>query len=113
MPDLMIGEREKDPLTKCPEPSRELHIRFGKIADGFNADDVMNAALNVMINVIRQTNPRKRDADQMVDRLMAKARQALDNHYYPNGTRRSVFPFHQIIEVPHLDFKRNPGGGAS
>jgi hypothetical protein len=108
---LMIGKVGLDPLTKCPEPARELHARFGKIADGFNADDVINAALNIMINTLRQTYSRKKDADEAVDRLLAKTRQALDNHYYGNGTRRSIFPFHQVIEVPFLDFKKNPNGG--
>lgn len=108
---LMIGKIGLDPLTKCPEPARELHARFGKIADGFASDDVINAALNIMINTLRQRFPKKKDADEAVDRLLAKTRQALDSHYFANGSRRSIFPFHQVIEVPFLDFKKHPRDG--
>jgi hypothetical protein len=99
---LMIGKPGIDPLTMCAEPARELLYRFGKIADGFNADDVVNAALNVVINQLRQIYPDKKDAGEAVDRLIAKTRQALDDHYFANGARRSIFPFHQVIEVPFL-----------
>jgi hypothetical protein len=107
---LMIGKIGLDPLTNAPEPARELHARFGRIADGFQADDVINAALNIMINTLRQRYPKKKDADEAVDRLLAKTRQALADHYFANGSRRSIFPFHQVIEVPFLDFKKFPQG---
>jgi hypothetical protein len=99
---VMFGKVGVDPITNCPEPARELLYRFGRIADGHNADDVINAALNIVINQLRQIYPAKKDAGEAVDRLVAKTRQALDNHYFPNGMRRSIFPFHQVIEVPFL-----------
>jgi hypothetical protein len=99
---VMFGKIGVDPITKGAEPARELLYRFGRIADGFNADHVVDAALNIVINQLRQIYPNKKDAGEAVDRLIAKTRQALDEHYFANGARRSIFPFHQVIEVPFL-----------
>jgi hypothetical protein len=36
-------------------------------------------------------------------------RTLLDQHYFPSGQRRSVFPFHQVIEPPTIDARpKNP-----
>lgn len=95
----------KDPLHNNPEAERVLFNALIQACNGFSHDQVAGAAVNVLINVLRQSNATREAAMSGADRLHATMRQVLDAHYDAMGRRRNVFPFHQVIEVPRLDLR--------
>lgn len=107
---IRFGKEGVDPLTKGPESSRVLQQRMGKASSGFSYDAVVSAAANILINVIRQKHSKKKGALDELDQVQAAVRKAVDEHYQLNGSRKSLFPFDQIISVPHLDFKKSKDG---
>lgn len=99
---LMVGKEGKDPLTTGPDQVRVLFDRFGDAAHGFSHQEVASACMNIILNAIRQTYPTLRGADESLTRLLEQGRSQLGDHYFPGGKRRSVFPFHQKIDIPFL-----------
>lgn len=95
-----------DPLKQTPEPQRELFDAFCKVAHGFSAEQVAGAAVNLVVNALRQSHPTLRGATGSFDQIVERTRAMIASHYDGLGKRRNVFPFHQIIEVPHLDMRR-------
>lgn len=95
-----------DPLRKSgPDQQLELFNRFCREANGFSAEDVIGAALNVLVNGIRQSQATRVKADAALTEKLERARALLDNHYDANGRKRGVFPFHQIIRMEHFTDK--------
>jgi hypothetical protein len=47
------------------------------------------------------------DAEARFDEISGRTKQLLLDHYDGAGNRRSVFPFHQVIEVPHFDGRKD------
>ncbi len=95
-----------DPL-KVHGPDNQ-RILFGLLADlckGFSTEDVTGAAINLLINAVRQAHPSRDAAMQSVDHMVANAKSLLAQNYDLTGKRRNVFPFHQNIEMPLF---RNP-----
>ena len=101
---------KEDPLKEQDATRRELFGRFSKAANTFEQRDVVYAAVNLILNAIRQQCPKQKDAEAMFDELMAHGKRTLlDQHYFPSGQRRSVFPFHQVIEPQTIDARpKNP-----
>jgi hypothetical protein len=96
----------KDPLIQRPEAERELFKHFSQLANGFPSDAVQGAAANILLNVLRQSCATQRQAEAMFDDLAGKLKSILVSHYDGAGKRRSVFPFHQTIDVPLIHFKK-------
>jgi hypothetical protein len=92
-----------DPLRKGPDNTLVLFNRLAEASDGFTHEDVVGAAANLILNAVRQSYPKRQDAMRSCEELLAKMKGVLDSHYNEySGERRHVFPFHQIIEMPHF-----------
>jgi hypothetical protein len=92
-----------DPLRKGPDNTLVLFNKLADGANGFTHEDVVGAAANLILNAIRQGYPKRNDAMRSCEELLAKMKGVLDSHYNEySGERRNVFPFHQIIEMPHF-----------
>lgn len=93
---------QRDPIRKIGENQRELFDRFSKLADGFTADDVINAGANILINALRQAYPTRDRAEARFNELFGKTKQLLMDHYDGTGRRKAgIFPFNQTI---HAEF---------
>lgn len=99
-----------DPLhkpTTAPLPARELFDRFSAVANGFGTSDVATAAVNLLVNVIRQQHASRSAAEKSFDEMLGRAKNVLlEQHYDLTGKRRNVFPFHQIVEMQHFDARK-------
>lgn len=90
----------KDPLRNTSEAGQELFRKMSACADGFPADVVITAALNVFIGALRQSHKRRELAERAFDERATRAKSCLlDEHYDGLGNRRNVFPFTQTINV--------------
>lgn len=93
-----------DPLKSGPNAGQELAKRFGRAADGFSNDDAVNAAVSVLLTVIRQTNPNGHKAHAKLSEYADKMHAILDQHYDAvTGRRRSIFAFDQTIYMNFID----------
>jgi len=95
-----------DPLVQRPNAERELFVQLSKVCRGFPFDAVQGAAANILLNVLRQKHASRRQAEAAFDELFGKLKSILVAHYDGAGKRRSVFPHHQVIEVPHIDLRK-------
>jgi len=96
----------KDPLLLRSEPfARELFDRWGKQANGFAAEAIIGAAVNLLVNAVRQTHSERTAAIDRLDELMAQAKLTLAAHYDSFGRLKGVFPYDQFIEVPRFDLR--------
>lgn len=92
-----------DPMRKSgPDQQRELFNMFCKVASGFGTDEVAGAAINLLVNALRQAHSTQPKALARLDEIAATAKGLLAQHYDALGRRRNIFPFHQTIEVPHF-----------
>lgn len=97
----------KDANNVAPRP-RELFEKLSKCADGYSANDVLNAAINMFANALRQTYPTRSGAERAFDEHTAQAKALLlEKHYHGDGRRRNVFPHHQVIEVGPPDWHKS------
>jgi hypothetical protein len=92
-----------DPLIGLPEQERALFDAFRQAAAGKNVDAVIGASLNMLINVIRQMEPTRKEAEARFDMLFGRAKTLLIDKHYDSvtGKRRTVFPFTQVVSMPH------------
>lgn len=94
---------QKDPLLKTgPDQQRELFMMFAKVSNGYSSEDVIGAAINLLVNGIRQAHATRDKAILSMDEKMAKAKEILATHYDSAGRKNGIFPFHQIIKVEHF-----------
>lgn len=100
-----VNGNKNDPLKNADEARRELFNRLSKqAAGGFTQRDVVYAAANLILNAIRQSCSTQKAAEKMFDEMMGHAKRTLlDQHYFPSGSRRNVYPYHQIIEPDVVD----------
>lgn len=100
---MTIGTNPKDPLLKSgPDQQREVFNKFVQLAHGFSVEEVVGAAMNLIVNAVRQAHPMRRTALDSLDQTTTRTRELLASHYDASGKRRNVFPFHQTIHVPHI-----------
>lgn len=94
----------KDPLNRSgPEAEKTLFKEMVSVANGYPLDVVSGAAINILVNAVRQMNSTQKEALVSFDELVSKAKTLLlDQHYDNLGNRKNIFPFHQTIEVPHF-----------
>jgi len=92
-----------DPLKNLPSQEELLFRMFTQFSVGKNLDAVMGAAINVLINAIRQSYPRRNDAEAKMSELFGRAIQLLLHNHYDSvtGLRRNVFPHTQIVRMPY------------
>jgi hypothetical protein len=103
---LRIGKAKVDPLTESPEAGRVLFERLTAMCKDFPLDAVINAATNLLLNVLRQRNEARDQAERDFDEMFGKVKAVLMQHYDgPTGKRRSIFPFHQTIHAPFVSLK--------
>lgn len=95
--------RPQDPLAKAgPDRQRLLFLAMQDAADGHSADDVIGAAINVLVNALRQTNSTRDKAMVAVDQKAAKIKELLDLNYTSAGRVNGVFPFNQTVHLDHF-----------
>lgn len=82
----------------------ELFAAVARQCAGHPLEHALSAAINLMVNAIREGVADRKDAEERIDELFGKAKTLLlDQHYDPvTGKRRNVFPFTQTMEVPFL-----------
>lgn len=96
----------KDPLHQNPDAEKALFDALAKVCNGFASEQVVGAALNLVVNAIRQANATDKGALNAADAAHAAIRRILVAHYDNVGKRRNIFPFHQKVEVPFFDFRK-------
>jgi hypothetical protein len=91
-----------DPLLGLPEQERLLFNAFKQASAGKNVDAVLGAALNIVINTIRQIEPTRAEAEARYDALFGRAKTLLIDRNYNavTGRRRTIFPFDQRVTMP-------------
>ncbi len=94
----------KDPLLKVgPDAERELFMLFGRAANGFPTDVTIGAALNMIINAMRQQHTTRAQAEKAFDEMFGRGKTILTNHYDSLGRKRGIFPYDQNIVMPMYD----------
>ena len=93
-----------DPLKNLPQNEKRLFDMITHASAGVPLDSVMGAAVNVLINAVRQNYALRKDAEQKFDELFGRGKQMLlANHYDPvTGRRRTVIPHTQIVRMPYV-----------
>lgn len=101
MSDLII--RPTDPLaTASSEQQKRLFTQMAKASAGHSVEEVMGAALNVIVNAIRQTYPSRDKAMLVADEKSAKLKELLAANYTRTGGRlQGAYPFNQTIHADH------------
>lgn len=102
----------KDPMNRSgPDRERELFGMLGKVATGFDGDVVVGAAMNLLVNAVRQRCATRQEAERYFDELVGKSKNLLlEQHYDPvTNRRRNIFPFTQHVhaELVHWDPSKN------
>lgn len=101
-----MGNNPNDPLLKVDDRERELFMQMTKVAASFPIELVIGAALNLVVNAVRQGHAAQRSALDSYDSVASRGREVLAGHYDAVGKRRNVFPFHQRVEVSLFDNRR-------
>ena len=96
----------KDPLNNTPDAERVLFTSLAKVSHGFTSEQVVGAAVNLIVNALRQAHATDKGALDAADAVHAVMRRVLISHYDNAGKRRNVFPFHQTIEMPFLNMRK-------
>jgi len=100
----------KDPmLVATPDNAKELFIRMSQVANGFSTDDVIGAAVNMLINGIRQGQPTRAKAEAAIDEIFGKTKAILVNHYDQLGRKRGIFPFDQEVNGKLFNLRDKSG----
>lgn len=104
---LRIGKDKIDPLTDtAPEAGHVLFQRLSAACKDFPHEAVVNAAANLLLNVLRQRNESRGLAERDYNDMFGRLKSVLLAHYDgPTGKRRSVFPFHQVIRPDFISFR--------
>jgi hypothetical protein len=91
-----------DPLKGLPEQERMLFEAFRQAAAGKNVDCVIGAAINILINTLRQMEPTRKEAEARWDMLFGRGKSLLIDRHYDSvtGRRKTVFPFTQVLRAP-------------
>ena len=91
-----------DPLLGLPEQERLLFEAFKQAAAGKNVDAVIGASINILINVLRQMEPTRAEAEARYDMLMGRGKSLLLERHYDSvtGKRKTIFPFTQQVSMP-------------
>lgn len=86
-----------DPLLQNTDNARELFKSFSNISHGFNTLDVINAALNIVVNAVRQAQPTRKEAAETWDELTTRSKGLLMEGYDSTGRRKGIYPYTQTL----------------
>lgn len=103
---MSVMSNKADPMLRSgPEAGRVLFETWARDANGFPREAVVDAAVNALVNSLRQEHTRGRVALAAFDELTAKAKGLLASHYDSvTGNRRNVFAHTQhVIMDTHKD----------
>jgi hypothetical protein len=107
-PDNLDPLRNKlDPIKKTgPDKQHELFRNLSKVCHGFGSDEVIGAAINLLVNAIRGAYSQRGMAERRWNELFGQFKEVLlSKHYDPvTGKRRNVFPFTQHIHMPLVEW---------
>lgn len=92
-----------DPLTQVPDHTRLLFEKFHAESAGFSTDAVVGAALNLLVNGIRQRYGTWQEAERALEEWLGRTKEVLSKHYGVSGRRNGIFPFDQTIALDLLD----------
>ncbi len=67
---------------------------------------MIGATVNILVNAIRQSQPTRGQAEARFDELFGRTKQVLLDHYDALGRKRGIFPYDQVVEMPHVDFRK-------
>jgi len=95
-----------DPINNRSPQTRALFETMSAACNGFSSEDAINAAANVIINALRQACPTRAGAMLALDEVVASTKNVLSDHYTSAGRKKGVFPYHQTISVPLIDFSK-------
>lgn len=96
-----------DPLHKTnSELEKEIFMKFGELANGFPTQSIVNAAMNIVITAIRQSESGRRRAEKCYDEISGRFKNILlEKHYDELGNRRNVYPYDQVLKAEELLFR--------
>lgn len=98
-----LGNRSDPLLKSSSEQQLELFKKLTKECSGQSAEAVIGAAINLLINAVRQAYPNLREAGARYDEVAGRGRQSLTEHYDGvTGKRRGIFAHDQVIAPPML-----------
>lgn len=91
-----------DPFIGLPEQERALFDAFKNAAAGKNVDAVIGASINLLVNVLRQMEPTRKEAEARWDMLFGRGKTLLLDRHYDSvtGKRKTIFPFTQSVKMP-------------
>jgi hypothetical protein len=99
-----------DPLLNNTDNARQLFQSFSQVSHGFSTLDVVNAALNVLVNAIRQSETTKQGASELWDELTTRSKTLLMDGYDSTGRKKGIYPFTQTLVAYPANFKmKRPG----
>jgi hypothetical protein len=102
------------PQDSLRPPGEALFSALSAVCTGHPYDEVLSAAMNVVLNAVRQNTGHRNGAIERMNELFGRGMNALMEHYDPTtGRRRSVVPFDQVISPQHTTFQSSfpPLGG--
>jgi hypothetical protein len=98
----------RDPLHGATPPGgRELMRALAPTLHGVPNDVVLDVAVNLIINVLRQQNPTWAKAEVAWDELFGRGKTILHQHYDASGRKRGVFPYDQVVTMPLFELGKN------
>jgi len=98
----------KDPLLNASsEAQRVLFTKYVEQSSGFPIDVVIGAAVNLIVNALRQTYTTREVAGTRFDEIASKAKGILFSHYDSLGRKKGIFPYNQTIVMPLIDLSKN------
>jgi hypothetical protein len=100
----------KDPILNNAEPARQLFHSFSQISHGFSTIDVVNAALNILINAVRQAEATQKGASETWDEWTTRSKSLLMDGYDSTGRKKGIYPYTQTLSASFANFKmKRPG----
>jgi hypothetical protein len=101
----MIGNGQDDPLRNlkdplhntAPESSRDVFRRVSKELVGCPYEQVLDVAMNLIINSLRQKHSTRNMASVEFDELFGRTKGILMDQYDSFGRKKGIFPYDQHI----------------
>lgn len=93
-----------DPIKDTSPQGIVLFEKLSRASDGFSAEQVIDAGLNIVVNALRQTYATRDGAELVWDEFATRAKSNLMDCYDSTGRKKGIYPYHQIIRVPFSRF---------
>lgn len=98
----MSDLHHSDPLlVGAPDHGRVLFAKFEQAADGHSTDQIIFAAINVLVKALRETYGKRTEVENRIDDLFGRLKTSIFRFYDPvTNQRRSTIPFTQRVSLP-------------